>query len=632
MAEVRGEEEAAPVTVVADGWVLDPLAAARLLHQLHSAPSAIVGVAARVGALPPGSSYRVHAERQALLPLDAVTPATESRVRGAIVLRPGISHDVSDGMISVDAPAGSLLIDRGAHVHDPSSLPSPLGPATTLSRPPFPWRPVVAFVARETASEVGDWARALVNDLVAHDIEGRLVMTEVPAGPHLTAACTPDDESIAALRPDVLVPIDTAARDATDRWVTRDPSPMIIDLVDDLASGVEAASWRLGSSSGRVRGRVGRQADAESLAQLVQRLCAGPHPLALTAQVDEPPARREWREGIDTLVSVIRPPSRPTAVAARSVAALTGSSDGSSGHVEGLLDHLDAAGHVCDLHNLRNGWPNDLDTADVVVLQSVPAPEARAFVERHRGSGRPIVVDVVPDDPDGVELAVLCGMAISTSQRITVELNDLGVRAHTLPALMTRARDAELRGLRAQEAIPDHAVALRIERWTDVDGLVLQALAKAVNQLLEDDRELELLLVDRERVLPGLAPELSDRVSVLDEPPTALELSRCLAQVWLGADAEFQPLVEASHMGLATVLEAGNPGALASRHPSELMVDRGADSDAWTEAIRPLVSEPGTRIRLCREIVRHSDTLNGASASATVVSRFLGWLDRGEGR
>ena len=102
--------------VVPEGLVIDEVARERLRRQLGRAPADVVGVAAEVGELPPGASYRVHAEWRSLQPLGALVASSGAPVRGAALLRPGVGFEVDDGAVNVGP---GLFIDAGAHVHDP---------------------------------------------------------------------------------------------------------------------------------------------------------------------------------------------------------------------------------------------------------------------------------------------------------------------------------------------------------------------------------------------------------------------------------------------------------------------------------------------------------------------------------
>ena len=198
-------EPDAPVLAMPDGWVIDDLARERLARQLTRAPRHFEGVVAESGPLPCGASYRVHAERLCLRPLSDAAETSRDELEGAVLLRPGVAFKTRNGGVQVH---GKLLVDPGAHVHDPWRPPGPIEAASRLGRLPFPRRPVVVFLACEPDVEVLDWARSLVNNLVRRDVEGRLAMLEISEGLHLTQPCLPSEESIRTLKPDVIVALD----------------------------------------------------------------------------------------------------------------------------------------------------------------------------------------------------------------------------------------------------------------------------------------------------------------------------------------------------------------------------------------------------------------------------------------
>lgn len=272
---------AAPgVLVVADGWLVDSSSADRLARQLAHAPAAVAGVAAAAGPLAPGTSYRVHAERCSLLALGGELHAAPDHPFGAVMLRPEIAW--ADAPAGVVVDGGPVLLDSGAYAHDPTYSVGPILAADPGDRPPFPWRPVVAFVGRAADNEDGlaahnEWARQLVAALLPEDIEGRLAMAAPAPGHHLTRPCLPSDASVAALGPDTVVALDADALNAAQC------SPLLargttVIAFDPAATGIELVSWQIERASGRLRARVGPDVVAQDLAEVIRRLAAGPQP------------------------------------------------------------------------------------------------------------------------------------------------------------------------------------------------------------------------------------------------------------------------------------------------------------------------------------------------------------------
>ena len=272
------------VLVVADGWLVDRTTADRLARQFAQAPAAVLGVAAAAGLLTPGTSYRVHAERCSLLPLqldqEPEAGAAPQPTYGAVLLRDGVAWSAAEDGVVVKA--GSILLDQGAYAHDPTRPLGPVLPAAAADRPPFPWRPVVAFLARATgtddrAREHNEWARQQVNGLLEMDIEGRLALADPTPGRHLTRPCAPSDASVGALGPNTVVALDPEALHAAQHSTLLGRGTTVIELAPELA-GIELVSWQIGRAQGRLRARVGLNVGLLELADCIRRLAAGPQP------------------------------------------------------------------------------------------------------------------------------------------------------------------------------------------------------------------------------------------------------------------------------------------------------------------------------------------------------------------
>ena len=455
-ASAGTDEAESAVLAIPDGWVIDELTQERLARQLARAPGRVVGVVAETGVLPHGASYRVHAERLCMLPLSDAVEADGRTVRGAVLLRPDVAFEVRDDVVEVEG--GSLLVDPGAHVHDPWRPVAPLEDASSSGRPPFPRRPVVVFLACQSEVEALDWARSLVNNLVRRGVEGRLAMLEIAEGLHLTQPCLPSEESIRALRPDVVVALDEDALQVIPVWCDTDRSTVAIELVPDVAAVEELVSWQLGRAQGRLRARIGRQIDAPRLVSLVNRLCAGPHP---APPVDPEPSGEDAsaRAGAQRQAG-----SQDGPVTRRSVLVVTGDGiDATRYSLEGLVDHLVAAGHTAHISALRACAPDALREADLLVIgQEVDSTGLSEMFDARRTAGRPTIGHVEssaiasgtlpnggPDlTPSAARLVTSVDNVTTGSVAMSALLRRLGFRAHLLPVLLTRARAAELRAAR----------------------------------------------------------------------------------------------------------------------------------------------------------------------------------------
>jgi hypothetical protein len=271
---------AEPRLVVPKGLMIDESARERLVRGLASAPETVVGVAGETSSIAPGTSYRVHAEWQSLEPWQPATRDSSIPVRGAVAVRPGVAFGVRDGQVEISPGAiggASVLVDAGAHVHDPHAPTGPVQDASELGRPPFPRRPVVVFLGCDGGTDT-DWLRRLVNRLVRRDIEARIALADAPSGLNLSRPCLPTEASIRALAPEVVVTLDGTAAARVDAWCEGNRSTVVVAFDADLLAPMELVSWQIGRAQGRLRARIGPYVDAPALAALVIRLGAGPHP------------------------------------------------------------------------------------------------------------------------------------------------------------------------------------------------------------------------------------------------------------------------------------------------------------------------------------------------------------------
>lgn len=628
--------------VVAEGWVVDELAAARLRVQLERAPADVVGIAASPGPLDPGESFVNRAARSARTPLDSLAPASAHAVEGAVVLRAGVGHQVEDDRIEVDPGAGAVLVDRGVHVHDPWQPVDPLAPVGPDVRPPFPHRAVVLLLGVDADLDVTDWARGLANDLLRHGVDARMAVTEATEGLHLTRPCRTAPEVLAAVGPHVVIPLDDAAHDALEGWWGDDRSTLVVAYEPDALVGAEPVSWRLGAARGRLRGRVGQAARGADLARLVDRLCGGPHPLP----PDDHPAddlAAAIQGGVGAVVSSIRSRrSAPDERRRRSIRIVH-----AGGPVEpwldGLLDALDLAGHDVQRRSVTAGGARDVDARDVLLLQGVPATDGLlAAIATRRADGRPTVVAAGPGgSPPGspalhgdVERLVRAsGQVVTPAPGVARAVDDEVAEHLVIPPLLGSHRLAELRSLRARPAelvdgpgtigwqldpaSPDHEVA---------------AIARALAVVLGEQPETELVLVAPAGT--GTAPsELVRRAEVLDDRPGAWVVNRWTAQIWTTSAEVYErtgdvtPLVETSALAVPTLLPGGHPALRAVPHPRPLRVRPSSEPEPWAKALRPLVRDLGARTRRAVEAVAVVDALFGPASSAAVADRFLGWVD-----
>jgi hypothetical protein len=639
--ETQSERETnVPVLAIPEGWVIDGLARERLTRQLATAPDHISGVVAETGVLPSGCSYRVHAERLCLQPRSVASETSRNTWHGAVLVRPGVSFETGDDVVEVES--GRLLLDPGAHVHDPWRPIGRLEDASALGRPPFPRRPVVVFLACETDVEALDWARSLVNNLVRRDVEGRLAMFDIAEGLHLTRQCLPSEASIRALRPEVIVALDQTALDRVPAWCDDNRSVVSVEYTPDVAATAELVSWQLERAQGRLRARIGRRIASPSFVSLVNRLCSGPHP--------GPPTDAAIPSTATAVRAILtrKPAPIPEPVTKRSVVVAVGDDDVAADTVlDGFVDHLVGAGHAAEVCTLRDAGSSEAQDADVVVIAS-PINEAdiHSLIERRRRAKRPTIANIEPADAlisasssnevlelnsSVAQLAESCRSVATGSSAMQRLLRSQGMRTHLLPSLLTRERVAELRHARGGRSRSSDPVI----GWT-VGGAgtpipqYVGAVAEGVQTLLLERSGLSVQIVGESSHLPVRLLEHS-RVSVLEGRPGAEVLMGWTAHLWsppvhdTGVADNALPLVEGNAAGVPTVLPELIRTAVGGYPAPGLLVDSLDATHGWVAAIRLLLDDDATMIRESRAAMRRFDMTHGPAAADVAINRFLGW-------
>jgi hypothetical protein len=634
-------ENDAPVLAIPEGWVVDDLSRERLARQLARAPEHISGVVAETSALPSGTSYRVHAERLGLQPRSVAIETSGRAWQGAVLVRPGVTFEVQDGIVEVDARR--LLVDPGAHVHDPWRAVAPLEDASAVGRPPFPRRPVVVFLACEPEVEALDWARSLVNNLVRRDVEGRLAMLDTAEGLHLTQQCLPSEASIRVLSPDVIVALDQGALEQVPAWCDHNRSAVAVEYTPDVAATAELVSWQLERARGRLRARIGRRLDAPSLVSLVNRLCSGPHPM--------PPSDTAVPSTATAVRAILKrkPAPIPEPAARRSVVVVTGDGDAPGHHVlEGLVDHLVGAGHVARVCSAGERNSSTVRDADVVLIGSRGNDaDFAALIEARRTAGRPTISNIEPVDillntsaaneslqlaPGPARLAASCGRATTGTSAVQALLRTLDLRTHLLPSLLTRELVAELRGARSggRGRSSESVVGWSVGAVGTPTPDYAEAVAEGLLVALSERSHLSVEIVGDHRHVPDrfLA---EPRVRALPDRPGADALTRWTAHLWspplldrcIAADTF--PLVEAGAVGVPTVLPDAILPTVGGYPSPGLLVEDLRRADGWADALRLLLDDDATAATQSRAAMRRFDTTHGPAAADVAVNRFLGW-------
>jgi hypothetical protein len=197
-----------------------------------------------------------------------VRPGRDLTVDGAAMVRAGVGFDVGDSFVALDR--GPVLIDPGAVVHDPWQPIGPTRDASPLGRP-LEDRPVCVFLGCERDPHLADWVRAVVNGLVARDVEARIAVPAPTGGLHLTRPCAPTEASVRALAPDVLVALDAAALELAGPWLAHRRFGLV-RLTPDTTAEVTVQWRRAGPWRRRAEAAIGRGIDPGSMAALVHRI------------------------------------------------------------------------------------------------------------------------------------------------------------------------------------------------------------------------------------------------------------------------------------------------------------------------------------------------------------------------
>jgi hypothetical protein len=572
--------------VIPQGFVLDPLTVSRLHEQLHASPDDVSGVIAPTGMLPPGASYRSHAEHRSLQPLDAVF-VTDEPVPGAALVRSAASHRLEGASLVVDR--GRVLVDPGCHAHDPEVSTDPVEDAVPEGRSPFPRRPIVLFVALEPDVGQAVWARNLVNDLLAHDTEARLATVSNPGGRHLTRPCRPSRETVRALQPDVVIALDDTAAEQVPSWCDR-RSTAVIHHTGERTLSTELVSWRIGEGTGRLRALIGGAVDAPTLTALCSRLCGMPPPVPPDDEepVVAPPRVRVARDRLT--VAVVRDTARRA--------------DGD--RLDAFLAEARAIGERASVFDSADAL-SAVDCDAVLLSDTVDAIVGEELISARSAAGRRTLVDVAsPDSPSG--LVLRAGGATAPTLSIRSSLESRGVPTRLLPNLLTRTRLNELQRARVGRRADDPLVlGVRVDIH---EAPPLDALSTALDELVRERPELTVERVGPEELRP------------------VEHVRHWTAQVWIssstvaGLAGRPAPLVESGYAGIPTAFDAACRGDVYDTVIGRFAIDDPLSSDEWMTRLRAILD-------VTKEDRQHlwerADLLFGRTASRSIVNRLLGW-------
>lgn len=582
--------------------VVDPVTVDRLARQLEAAPDDIIGVVAPVAELPPGSSTRAHAEWRSLLPLDDATDAepTEAHVTGAVLLRAGSEASVTTDAVTL--PPGIVRTDPGAVTHRRRVEPADDHPADQEARSPFPWRPVVLFLALGTeplARERVESVDRLLDELLDVDVEPRLAGRGTVPAPRRHRPCAPTAATVAALAPEVIVALDADALEQAPGWCTR-RGTVLVDMTRSSRDGevdgdVELVSWQIGRQPTRLRARVGPAVTAATLARLVNRLAAGPQPVPPTDAAVHAGTDHDLETAVDLRGATVAPPRR--SIELRAV-----HPDRSGGPLlEGLADRLRRAGHLAG--------STTADPSDVLLVID-PDDDLDRLTDLGPGSG-----------------------AVAADPQVVDQLRARGVRAQLVPLMTPTARQEALRAAGAAPLASSGGVI----GWTFLDiarpvGPVSGALAAAIVALLDDRPDLEVEIVTPDGSVPEALVD-HPQVRVLPGRPDPGAQARWTAHV-LTVDEDARtpsllslPLLEAAHAGVPTLLAPGPSRVVGGLADPRLVVDRPTSASAWAGPLQLLLDgddRPARSAWACRT----AEALECIEVTDLVIARLLGWLDR----
>lgn len=592
----------------------------RMATVLAAAPPGTLGVVAPATPLVPGASV-VSAGEWGLLEPVGTAEHREPEVAGAVLLRPGVGHEILADRVRIDpaalVPGATLRIDPGSVA---SSAPSRVAAdARADGRPPFRWRPVVLLLAGAGDARTAEAAGRLVDALIPLDVEARLAVADPVPALTRTQPCRPTETSVRALAPDVIVALDDLALDLADRWSPTRATSVVV-WSPELGDRIELIAWTVGVAQGRRRARIGPDADPANVAELIARLAAAPQPVAPRSPGDGTAA------GAPATTPAATPSSAPvrirtragdepaTGTAAFRVVAAPG---GPSPLLAGLADHLDATGHEVRRDDAGAtpratgaitlaDWPTEPDDDIVFVV-----PDGRALDDGAIRAGRPVVVG---------------------DHRSAARARALGARPIVVPTLVPRADAVALMTAADHRVRPPEATIGWVVGPTDGVPDDPHRWSGAVRATLDAAPDLRIDLVGTEPGhldldALGLAPAVTLRPA-----PDPSRLAAWTAQVWMPPEGvatrtgDTSVLARASLAGVPTVLAPSDRGPAGGLALSALTVDDPSDPRAWADVVVGLLDDD-ERARHATASRERAVALLGPDAARRTIERLLGWLD-----
>jgi glycosyltransferase involved in cell wall biosynthesis len=624
-SQSRADTRATSRLVVPECFVIDDGVRRRLRNQLDRADPEVAGIVAPRGPLWPGESFRVHAEWCALEPMSAVRHAHSQAVPGAALLRPGVDFTVRGD--AVEVADGTLLVDPGTHVHDRLSSVGTLAAGSERGRSPFPRRPLVLFLGLDAAPVREGWARRAVNRLTRREVEARLATpTGDAGGMHLTRPCTPSEESVHALDPDVIITLDEDAARAAPGWC-RSRSTVIVSYEASATSAVELVPWIIGRALGRLRARVGPSVQPVELDSLVHRLSFGPQPA--------PPSNGAPTTAPDPLrASVVKERREMTVV-------IAGDDPGVRARTRGLVDQLLADGvrvevvAATDLRRARDARvllvvaADDSDALDTLIAERAIA-ELVTVLECGTAD---LDADASADSPTLTERALAraraCGAAISAPGAVHRAIRKAGVRSLAVPSVLVRTRAAALYTARAAYDYQTAIIGWHLEPSSGLSTSAATA-GEGITRLLGTRPDLVVEVTGDATALPAVLRD-DERVMVSEHEPEPIAVASRTLQVWtppLAGDdvaVDTRPVVEASLSGVPVVTSATASRAVEGHVAPDLVIADASTAVEWERALGLVLDDPEKRMRISRKVARHARNVYGPVAFKATANRLYGW-------
>jgi hypothetical protein len=455
---------------------------------------------------------------------------------------------------------------------------------------------------------------------------------------------------VVALAPDLVITLDDRAASVVPAWLGDDRHTVVVEATRDPDLGIELVSWRLGPHRGPHPARRGAPHPATPGARTINRLCSGPQPLPPDPSPPASVAAEDWRDGVASLVTNIRPARRPLrrrfgtadTLVLDGAAATTGSI-----RLEAFTDQLVRAGLSVHRRRTIPTTADLVEPATLILGRREPSDALLAAIAGRRQAGRPTIVDLTPDDlvpgadargprlaPEVVDLVQACGLATVPTRVLAGAVHDDAVAVVVVPTLLSERTEVAL----AAELESDAPVV----GWQldAAPGDEVDAVASALASLLAAHPDVTVeaagshVDVAIARAVARIAPAHRTRVMTRLGRPGADWRRSLRAQVWtadpatvaLGGDVA--AVAEAGRAGVPTLVAGDNPATRMAAHPRSLVVDAATTPAAWSERLGPLVASPALRAERSDEVAAVAEALFGPEASMLALNRFLGWVQR----